>query len=301
MIDAVRGVLRVRKWPRKRGPPRSAAQAFWVDWFKQANLLAKYADGMSQVRAKQMAQGSGMYPRDILLKAMRGRLYTWVDTTGWRWFSVAAIQDISESLDVLAQTVGSVLVRAADRWRAPAPGTINDVLTYKGDATPPVWQTPGGGVSQGVLVGTPIVPDGTVNQYVLDLTPYVQIELMLDLIGYAASDRADVRFSTDGGSTYHAGAADYVQIFNDKNTSAANQVSQVALVPAPSVGNHVSKAKFANLRAGRQTHNVAGGTIAVGSGLISGFANFDGPITHMKIYTRSGNNFNAGTIRGVGF
>ena len=144
MVDTVRGVLRVRRWPKKRGTPRSASQRWWNDWFRQANLLAKYADANSQVRAKEMTEGSGMYPRDVLLKAMRGRLYFWVDDTGWKWYSMAAIGDISESLDVLAQTVGSVLVRAVDRWRAVAAGTPGQVLTYQGDADAPTWETPAG-------------------------------------------------------------------------------------------------------------------------------------------------------------
>jgi len=142
MIDTVRGVLRVRKWPKKRGPPRSAAQRFWVDWFTQANRLAHYVDGMAQVRAIEMTKLSGMYPRDVLLKAMRGRLYSLVDQNGWKWFSMAAIQDISDTLDILGQTVGDVLVRATDRWRPPPTGNVGEVLTHAGPGAPPGWATP---------------------------------------------------------------------------------------------------------------------------------------------------------------
>ena len=156
MIDTVRGVLRVRKWPKKRGTPTSERQLFWIDWFRQANELAKYADPMSQVRAIEEAKVRGMYPRDVLLKAMRGRLYTWADSDGWKWFSVAAIQDISDTLDVLHQTVGGVLVRALDRWRSPDLGVIDDVLTLKGDPPVPAWATGGGGgiAFGGALVGS---------------------------------------------------------------------------------------------------------------------------------------------------
>lgn len=154
MVDSVRGVLRVRKWPKKRGPPKSAKQAFWVDWFIQANRLAKYADGMSLARAIEMTKDSGLYPRDVLLMAMRGRLYNWVDQDGWRWYSVAAIGDISESLDVLGQTVGDILVRAVDRWRPPPAGSVGQVLTHAGPAAPPVWapSTGVGGFVGGALV-----------------------------------------------------------------------------------------------------------------------------------------------------
>lgn len=145
MIDAVRGVLRVRKWPKKRGTPKAPNQLWWIDWFKQANLLAKYADAASQIRSKEMTKGSGLYPRDVLLMAMRGKLYTWIDQDGWRWYPMAARTDISESLDVLAQTVGSILVRAADLWKAPDAGNIGDVLTYRGVVDAPNWQPSGGG------------------------------------------------------------------------------------------------------------------------------------------------------------
>ncbi len=165
MIDAVRGVLRVRRWPRKRGTPTSALQLWWIDWFRQANLLAKYADAASIVRSKEMAAGSGMYPRDILLKAMRGRLYNWTDQDGWKWYSMAAVGDISETLDVLAQTIGSLLVRAADRWRTVPPGDPGDVLTHQAADEPPVWSPPaGGGVPfGGAMVRSTILQKATLN------------------------------------------------------------------------------------------------------------------------------------------
>jgi len=145
MVDTVRGQLRVRAWPKKRGTPKSEAQLWWIDWFRQANKLAKYADAASLRRAIDITANSGMYPRDILLAAMRGRLYSWWDQTGNRWHSMAAIQDISDSLDVLAQAVGSVLVRSTDRWRAPPVGAPGDVLTHMGPAAGAEWQPAAGG------------------------------------------------------------------------------------------------------------------------------------------------------------
>lgn len=177
MIDTVRGVIRVRRWPKKRGKPKSEKQRFWIDWFTQANLLAKYADPMSQARAIEFSKDSGLYPRDILLQAMRGRLYTWADETGWRWFSVAAIQDLSDTLDVLAQTVGSILVRAVDRWRAPDPGNVDDVLTLKGTPPIPAWfPTAGGGGFQGGALVTTLanqsIPNATNTPIIWDSEQY---------------------------------------------------------------------------------------------------------------------------------
>jgi len=177
MVDTFRGTIRVRKWPKKRGPPKSDAQKFWVDWFKQANFLAKYASDMDVKEAMEITAGTGLYPRDVILQAMRGRLYWWVDENGWRWYPVAAINDVSETLDVLAQTIGSVLVRDTDRWRAPPAGTIGDVLTYKGILLPPVWQTPGGGglSFSGAMAGTNIaqsIPNATQTAAKYELEDY---------------------------------------------------------------------------------------------------------------------------------
>lgn len=145
MVDTVRGVLRIRKWPRKRGTPKSAKQLWWIDWFKQANYLAKYVDGAAAARAIEITAGSGKYPRDIIVSAMRGRLYSWIDQNGKKWHSMAAVQDISDSLDVLAQTVGDILVRATDRWRAPAAGAAGQVLTHQGAGAAPEWASAAGG------------------------------------------------------------------------------------------------------------------------------------------------------------
>lgn len=177
MIDTVRGVLRVRKWPKKRGKTKSARQQKWIDWFIQANQLAKYVDGMSAARAIEISLKSGMYPRDVLLMAMRGRLYTWVGDDGWKWFSVAARQDISDTLDILAQTVGDILVRAVDRWKPPVPGNVNDVLTLKGSPAIPEWQpAAGGGVSFGGALATKLgnqsIPNATWTAIIFDAEQY---------------------------------------------------------------------------------------------------------------------------------
>ena len=177
MVDTVRGVLRVRKWPRKRGTSTHPNNIFWVDWFRQANLLVKYADEMSQRRAKEMTAGQAVYPRDVMLAAMRGRLYQWVDETGWRWYPVAGIFDVSESLDFLAQTVGGVLVRAPDRWRAAAEPAIGRVLTYQGANLAPKWAP---------IAGTAVFGGGCVltksaNQSIPNTTP---TDLTFDQEGY---------------------------------------------------------------------------------------------------------------------
>ncbi len=302
MIDVVRGVLRVRKWPKKRGPPKSASQRFWVDWFKQANLLAKYADPMTQIRAKELTAHTGMYPRDIILAAMRGRLYTWVDDNGWRWYPVAAIDDISESLDVLAQTVGSVLVRAVDRWRAPAPGNLDEVLTLKGSPAIPVWAASagGGGITQEVVPGTPIVVDGTKTFYDIDVSAYALFNLILEDMTYSASDSILFRFSTDGGVTFKDDVADYVRAFVNQNTSGMLTRSDIEAFKDDAVSGPKGAYAFENLNLGRAFWSGFGGTTSAKAQVIGGYATFTGPITTIKIFTRLMTTMDAGTIRLVG-
>lgn len=301
MIDTFRGVLRVRKWPKKRGRPRSAKQRFWVDWFVQANRLAKYADGMSLARAIEMTKGSGLYPRDVLLMAMRGRLYTWSTPDGWRWYSMAAKGDISESFDILAQTVGSVLVRAVDLWRPPPPGALNDVLTYKGNLTSPVWQAPGGGVSQALIPGTPIACDDTVSEYVLDITGQAEAKIILKDVDFATTDRPLFRFSIDGGATYKAGATDYTEMLIEAQSDATHNRSFVLCADRNSTSPFQLVASLGNINIDRLTYMVTCGIVSTFAIVRNGSCNFDGPVTHLKIFSLNGSNFKSGTIRGTVF
>lgn len=70
IVDSSRGQLRIRKWPRKRGTPKSAKVRLQNAWFKNANMLAKHCAASQQVSAIEMTKGTGLYPRDLLLKCM---------------------------------------------------------------------------------------------------------------------------------------------------------------------------------------------------------------------------------------
>ncbi len=302
MVDTVRGVLRVRAWPKKRGTPKSELQRWWIDWFRQANKLAKYADPMSQARAIEITKDSGMYPRDVLLSAMRGRLYYWQDQNGKVWHPMAAVQDISQSLDVLAQNVGNVLVRAVDRWRAagPAVPVIGDALTYQGPDDPPIWASSGGGGAVQVLPGTPITCDNTVNVYVFDVGSYANVQFILDGVDFAASDLCQLRCSTDGGVSYKAGGTDYRRIFYTPTSQGSAFDSNCPFIRAGGATDHYGIGIFNNLRAGRMTFQ---SDISVGGSLAGrdcSIGQFNGPVTHIQMRSNGGNNFSGGVIRATG-
>ncbi len=300
MIDSVRGTLRVRRWPKKRGPPRSPLQRWWVSWFIQANLLAKYVDGMQAARFIEMTKDSGLYPRDVALMAMRGRLYNWADETGWRWYSMAAIGDISESLDVLGQTIGDILVRAADRWRPIPAGNVGDVVTKSAPGLPPVWQAPSGGIVQAELAESPISPDSSVNNYVFDVSTYIDVEITCLEVDLDGSSDIQMEVSTDAGVSYHNGAADYVRYFIDQGLSGVSIGTVCTVTRAPSSTNHNVHFYSRNLRARRSTWGCFGGVTSGSARTRSGFYTFDGPVTHIKFKTTTGTNFKNGTIIAIG-
>ncbi len=300
MIDTVRGVLRVRKWPKKYGKPRSASQAYWVDWFKQANLLAKYADPMSQRRAIEMTKGSGLYPRDVLLKAMRGRLYWWIDDTGWKWYPMAGISDISGALDVLGQTVADVLVRATDRWRPARDGATGLVLTHQGPGAPPKWAAPAVPILQEQLAGSPITPDNSVSEYVFDVSDYARAQFIFDDVDLASSDTIKFRLSTDDGSSYHAGATENLSMYLSSAAEASGAQAQFDLSDGAGATGHYACIELASIQAPRLSWRGMVGRTLTSTASRAGFARFDGPVTHVKFFTGGGAKFSGGTIHAMG-
>lgn len=69
-FKARRGILIVSKWPRSRGKKPHPNQVKWHNWMREANRLAKYLDPEQQKLAIEYTRGTGLYPRDLLLKVM---------------------------------------------------------------------------------------------------------------------------------------------------------------------------------------------------------------------------------------
>jgi len=298
MIDTVRGVLRVRKWPKKRGTPKSPLQLWWIDWFRQANLLAKYVDAHSARRAIEITKGMGMYPRDVLLSAMRGRLYIWQDQTGKVWHSMASIQDISESLDVLAQDIGNVLVRATDRWRKALPELpgLGHVLTYQGPTAPPIWAAGGGGLQQLDLPGTPIIPDNTVSEYLFDVTGYAEIAIIINAVTLAAAHAVQINLSIDGGVSWKEAGGDYMYVWTSASWDNSGNDWRMLLTDGDDNGDHRGGAILTGIQTARALKVGQGGKQAANAAALLQATNFDGPITDLKIRTSGGSNFTGGLI-----
>lgn len=70
MVDSVRGRMRARVWPRKRGKPKAAVTLAWNQWFKDAARLSKFIDPKLTIAAMEQTKNTGLYPRDVIFQAM---------------------------------------------------------------------------------------------------------------------------------------------------------------------------------------------------------------------------------------
>lgn len=70
IFDTWRGVVRVRSWPKKRGKKSTPAQRIQRNWFRAANQIALRADPTQIKAAMEATRNSGLYPRDLIIRAM---------------------------------------------------------------------------------------------------------------------------------------------------------------------------------------------------------------------------------------
>jgi hypothetical protein len=68
MVDTINGRVRLRKWPEKRGPKKTAVQQQNVDRFTEVQRLSKNIKGSVFNYFIEATKGSGLYPRDLFTK-----------------------------------------------------------------------------------------------------------------------------------------------------------------------------------------------------------------------------------------
>lgn len=149
IAQTYRGQLHWQKWPRKRGKPRHPKLVELTTRFRLALTLAKYADDQAMWMVNEVAKHGPVYPRDLHLAAMYGRLFEVLNTDEGTFHSMALALDISADLDILTNKApGALLVRGPDRWIALLPGDAGQVLTSNGPDAPATFQPGGGAGSQ---------------------------------------------------------------------------------------------------------------------------------------------------------
>lgn len=150
------GQLIAQKWPKKRGKPKSPVTREQNEWFRQANMLAKYAPGSDQWMAIEVAKGGPMYPRDLMMSAMAGRLYGKIIIDGEEYLPMAVREDVSSDLDFLAgKLVGTVIVRGPNLWQALIPSPAGLVMTSNGVGNVPSWQAVASGSGTFMVTNVP--------------------------------------------------------------------------------------------------------------------------------------------------
>jgi hypothetical protein len=123
MVDTFRGALRVRSWPKKRGPRGTPRQELWKRWFADANRLAIRGDAGQMALAIRAAKGTGLYPRDILIKAMGTGFFDAIDEDGnfitKRWHFLEPVMYQGVSLNLVANQAIAAGTNTAVQWGLP--------------------------------------------------------------------------------------------------------------------------------------------------------------------------------------
>jgi len=141
MIDATRGSIRIRAWPKKRPGARHPTNEFWTQWLKAVTYLYRYQPASIQAQMQRDTKGTIWMPRDIFIAAARGRAWLLTDPDGRSYYPMAYVEDVSDSLDAIGQLPGMMLFRGTDLWIPIQPGSPGDSLKYVSDADPPEWES----------------------------------------------------------------------------------------------------------------------------------------------------------------
>lgn len=149
MYDVSRGVLRARSWPKKRGKPKNQHTIEQNEWFRQAQWATKFWPPALVDQITQAVKGTPLLPRDIMTMQMGNRMFMISTADGRKIYPVIAMTEVSESLDVISQIPGSMLIRGPQFWYGILPGPAGYVLTSTGEDAEPVWAAGGGGGGNG--------------------------------------------------------------------------------------------------------------------------------------------------------
>lgn len=265
MVDVTQGVERVRVWPKKRGKPKDPRVAEQNEWFRQAQWACKYWPASLQATVRAAVAGTPLMPRDLQTMIMAGRLLA-IDIPGYGTiWSIAAMNDVSKSLDVISPNPGDVLTRGAEYWQAAAEPAAGYVLTWQGPDEPAKWTPKGGGgggtwAVAGYWNAAIDGPSATVD--FTDLAGAGEIMIVTRNTTRSASTVDVLRVSTNNGASFFAGTTDY------KSLSTAG-------VEADSTGAQIIGTNATAARSGQ--------AVVVG-------CNLSGPPRLIHVYGREGAN-----------
>lgn len=74
LVTSNRGRVHLQAWPRKRGKKATPNQLAWRQWFSTAARASKLAEPEQRDWLNEQTAGTGLYWRDVVEMAMRGKL-----------------------------------------------------------------------------------------------------------------------------------------------------------------------------------------------------------------------------------
>lgn len=116
--SVVRGVERSQAWPKKRGKNLHPSTKEQNEWFRLQSWSFKYYDARIQDFYRRLTHGSSLMPRDAMMMAAAGRLFSFRTPDGRIINSMAVLSEVSKSLDVITPEVNMLLIRGPDFWQA---------------------------------------------------------------------------------------------------------------------------------------------------------------------------------------
>lgn len=153
-----RGQPVFQKMPPKQPVPRTFAEKVNRDTFAYSAQVAPLMDAYQQQFARELAKITQLLPRDFLFIALFGRVGTFVRSDGTKIYSMAAMQDVSVTLDAIAQLKGQIMVRGETWWEGVPSGAPGQVLKVQPDGSI-AWSDGGGsGGAQWWMEQPPLVP-----------------------------------------------------------------------------------------------------------------------------------------------
>ena len=116
MMDVSGGQERVRAWPKPRGKNVSPTTREQVEWFKQAQMAARYIAPQMMFDFIEMTKATPFLPRDILTMMLANRMFMYETHDGRTIYPMPVLRDVSESLDAIGAVEGYTLVRGPELW-----------------------------------------------------------------------------------------------------------------------------------------------------------------------------------------
>jgi hypothetical protein len=125
------GSLYFSRWPRKQPTARTPAEAFNRETLYFSTQIVKIMDSYQIDFSRWLASQSQLAAQDFLYIALFGRIGHMVRRDGKVVYSMAAMQDVSKTLDAIWQLKGGLLMRGDPWWEGLPAGLDGQVLTMQ--------------------------------------------------------------------------------------------------------------------------------------------------------------------------